>query len=931
MQPERWQQISRLFQAALERDADDRSAFLDEACAGDDALRREVQSLISSHGEASNFIESPVYEVAAPLFAGNHNRFQVGESVGPYRIVSQLGSGGMGEVYRARDARLGRYVAIKVVLEAFSNDADRVRRFEQEARAASMLNHPNILAIYDVGTHNGTPYVVSELLAGETLRNRLIDGALSRRKAIDYALQIVEGLAAAHEKGITHRDLKPENLFVTQDGRVKVLDFGLAKLTEPQGSTPHTEATTLLKTSATEPGMIVGTVGYMSPEQVRGERVDSRSDLFSFGAILYEMLTGKHAFQAGSAVETMNAILKDEPAELTEESEKIPPAIQRIIQHCLEKNPRERFQSAGDIGFALEALSGVSSTSVAALRAESMRRSYKWVIAVGVPLLVAALALGAFLGMRAGEKSLPSFQQLTFHNGTIRSARFAPDGKTIIYSAAWEGQPIEIFSTRIERPESRSLGLTNANVLAISSAGEMAILRNYRVDLFAGRGTLAEVPLEGGSPRDLLDNVQEADYASNGKDLAVIYYTNDGLCRLEFPIGKLLYETHSPAWLSNPRVSPNGDRIAFIEHPVLEDDLGSVNVVDLAGKKSQLGPQQWESAFGLSWSPDANEIWFTAANRTLNDAMYAVTLSGKQRLVYRMAGRLNLYDVARDGRVLAVRTNVRGGVLDLAPGETKERDLSWFDTSAVSDISADGNTLLISETGEAGLYTFYLRQANGSPPVQIGDGFPIALSPDGKWVLANRRNASPPQLILQPTGTGETRLIPPGNIKFRERGAWFPDSRRVLLVGSETDRRPRCYLWDLDSNGLSPVTPEGITGGPITPDGKYFVAGGAQQKRSLYPTDGGEPRLIAGLEGQDTPLRFSNDGKSLYVAQGNLPIQIFRLDLASGRRELLKELAPSDPTGLLFTELPRLSADGKSYAYAYLRELDDLFLMEHAR
>ena len=929
MQGERWQQISKLFQAALEREPDERPAFLDQACAGDDSLRREVLSLISSHGEAGKFIESPVYEAAAPLFADHHS-FRIGEILGPYRIVAHIGSGGMGEVYRARDSRLGRDVAIKVVLAAFSNDADRLRRFEQEARAASMLNHPNILAIYDVGTHNGAPYVVSELLDGETLRHRLQDGALSRRKATDYALQMIAGLAAAHEKGITHRDLKPENLFVTKEGRVKLLDFGLAKLSEPQILNAQTEATTLIAAS-TEPGMIVGTVGYMSPEQVRGERADHRSDIFSFGVILYEMLTGKRAFQAGSAVETMNAILKEEPLELTDENEKIPPGIQRIIQHCLEKRPLERFQSTRDIGFALEALSGISHPSIATLRAAPARWPHWWVVGVGVLILIAALALGVILGRRAGQTPLPSFQQLTFHNGTIRSARFAPDGKTIIYSAAWEGKPIEIFSTRIERPESRSLGLSNADVLAISSAGEMAILRNYRVHLFAGRGTLAQVPLEGGSPRDLLDNVQEADYGPNGKDLAVIYYTKDGSCRLEFPIGKLLYETRSPAWLSNPRVSPNGDRVAFIEHPVAADDLGSVNVVDLGGKKNTLGAQQWESVFGLSWRPDGNEIWFTAANRTINDAIYAVTLSDKPRLVYRMAGRLNLHDIARDGRVLAIRTNIRGGVLDLAPGEAKERDLSWFDSSSVSDISADGSTLLISESGEAGLYSMFLRRADGSPPVQIGDAFPIALSPDGKWVLANRRNALPPQLILQPTGAGETKLLPAGNIKFRERGAWFPDSRRLLLVGSEPDRPARCYLWEVDSNRLSPITPEGITGGPITPDGKYFLSDGGQQKRELYPIDGGEPRAIAGLEDGDAPLRFSSDGHSLYVAQGNLPTRIFRLDLASGRREFLKELAPADPTGLLFTELPRLSADGKSYAYAYLRELDDLFLMDEMK
>ncbi len=926
MDPERWQQISKLFRDALERNADERSAFLDDACNGDASLRREVQSLLSSHGRADQFIESPVYEAAAPLFAENEEtaRLQAGAELGPYRIVSHIGAGGMGDVYCAKDVRLGREVAIKVLPSSFSKDADRMRRFEQEARAASFLNHPNILAVYDVGAHNGTPYVVSELLVGETLRDRLRHGRLPRRKAVDYSLQIVQGLAAAHNKGIVHRDLKPENLFITEDGRVKILDFGLATLTQPVALAESAEAATLIRTSATEPGMIIGTVGYMSPEQVRGEPVDQRSDIFSFGAILFEMFTGRRAFQAGSAVETMNAILKEEPVELTEVSEDLSPAIQRITQHCLEKNPHERFQSARDIGFALEALSGLSTSTVKALPA-GRRHWSSYAIMILAPATIAALAIGVFIGTRVSQQQWPAFQQLTFHMGTIRSARFAPDGKTIIYSAAWESKPIEIFSTRVERPESRALGLQNASVLAISSSGEMAIARNYRVDLFGGHGTLAQVPLEGGTPRDVMENVHDADYAPNGKDLAVVYYGNDGSCRLDFPIGKTVYQTRAPAWISNPRVSPKGDAVAFIEHPVAADDLGSVSVVDLSGNKRTLG-EKWDGAYGLSWNPSGDELWFTAANATLSEALYAITLSGRQRLVYRMAGRLNLYDVSHDGRVLIVRTNVRGGVLDLAPGDNKERDLSWFDSSAVSDVSADGKTLLISETGEAGLYATYLRNTDGSPPVQIGDGFPIALSPDAKWVLANRRTASPPQLVLQPTGVGEVRTISGGNIKFRERGAWFPDSQGLLLVGNEPDHPPRCYVFDLASGSIRPVSPEGVVGGPITADGKAFL-GNQGQQRLLYPIDGSQPRPVAGLEAGDVPLRFSGDGQNLFVVQRGLTTTIYRIDVKSGARALWKQISPSDQTGLLFLELPRLSADGKAYAYAYIRELDDLFLM----
>lgn len=474
--PERWQRVKELFDAALDREPGQRDSFLSDACGDDLSLRNEVEALIQSYQRAGNFIDSPAFEVAAEIIAGRTPALAAGQHLGPYEIVASVGAGGMGEVYRARDTRLGRDVALKVIHAAFSADADRQRRFEQEARAAGLLNHPNILAIYDVGEHNGSPYFVSELLEGETLRDRLRGAALSQRKAIEYVLQIAHGLAAAHEKGIVHRDLKPENVFITKDGRVKILDFGLAKLIQPQfRSAAQTAATTLPAGSGTEPGVIVGTVGYMSPEQVRGERVDHRSDIFSLGTIFYEMLSGTRAFRGGSAVETMNAILKEDPPELSRTTQNVSPAIERIVQHCLEKSAEERFQSARDIAFAIEALSGISSASVDAVPAAPARWARQWVIVVGVLALIAAMAIGTFVGVRIGEKPLPSLSQLTFRNGTIRSARFAPDGKTIIYGAAWEGKPIEIFSTCIGKPESRSLGIPGANILAVSSAGEMAV------------------------------------------------------------------------------------------------------------------------------------------------------------------------------------------------------------------------------------------------------------------------------------------------------------------------------------------------------------------------------------------------------------------------------------------------------------------------
>src|SRR5438105_1436935 len=425
-----------------------------------------------------------------------------GTKLGPYEILAPLGAGGMGEVYRARDTRLGREVAIKVLPESFSKDPDRLRRFEQEARGASQLNHPNIVTVHDFGTHGGAPYVVQELLEGETLRERLRTGALPARKAVDYGIQVARGLAAAHEKGIVHRDLKPENLFVTSDGRVKILDFGLAKLTRPETSS-EADAPTLH--AVTEPGLIMGTAGYMSPEQVRGQVADQRSDIFSFGAILYEMIAGKRAFHGETSADTMSAILKEETPELSETGRNIPAGLERIVRHCLEKNPAQRFHSAGDLAFDLEALTGISASgsksgaqaAVKETRNAELPRKLAGVAGL-VVLTAAMIALGWWLGRGSGAAAPAEYQQITFRTGSIGSARFAPDG-SIVYDASWEGGQRRVYLARTDDNGSRELGLKDAELLSISRTGELAIRLNtvFRGG-YARVGTLARVPQNGG-------------------------------------------------------------------------------------------------------------------------------------------------------------------------------------------------------------------------------------------------------------------------------------------------------------------------------------------------------------------------------------------------------------------------------------------------
>jgi Tol biopolymer transport system component len=854
----------------------------------------------------------------------------------------------MGEVYKARDPRLDRFVAIKVLPTAFANDADRLARFERESKAVAALSHPNILSIFDVGTHEDHAYAVMELLDGESLRERLLQGPLSVRKATECAIQVTRGLAAAHDKGLVHRDLKPDNIFLLPDGRVKILDFGLARTMAGPGRPIDsvTEEATILS-PRTDPGTVMGTVGYMAPEQVRGQTVDGRADLFALGTVLYEMLAGRRAFERDTAADTMTAILKEDPPEFDRARADIPPSLDRIIRHCLEKNVVERFQSARDVAFALESLSGSAPVPVAAADAVSApvaRKNRRGLgMAIAALLIVAAAAAGGIAGRTTAPKVLPAprFTMKTFEPQTIVNARFMPDGNGIVFSSALTGNAVRLFQIQAGLTEARSFGPPNTHLLSISSKGELAVLTN--VSLIGQRlfkGTLARMTVEG-SPRPWMENVREADWSQDGTTLAIVH-DEGSKDRLEYPIGTVLYET--AGYVSDPRVSPDGTRVAFMDHQSRFDDRGWVKVVDRDKTVRTLAGEFWGEE-GLAWSPDGTTVFFAANDRRatgdkqigdLSYQIYSVAIARPDSSLssFTTPGDFAIYDVASDGRWLAAREDIRLGVGAHLQGDTADRDLSWLNQSWTPRLSRDGTRLLFSDGTAGSNYGLAWRLTDGSPIVRLGEGNNLDWSPDERWVLA--QTFTPPQLLLYPMGAGEPVRLKRGAIaQYQQTALWFPNGKRLLVVGNEPGKPTAVFQQDIPDGEPQPVLEPGIYPAAMTPDGKMVLAINGKREWRWYPLSGGASQAAPGLQESDDPtgvVGWSPDGTALLVRSGTgVPSRIDRVEIATGRRTLLTEVGPADRTGLFVFSPVSVSKDGAQYAYSYSKRLSTLFVVTPAR
>ncbi|HEX5107127.1 MAG TPA: protein kinase [Vicinamibacterales bacterium] len=941
LDPAQWRQIEELYCAAYDRTAADRPALL--ATARPD-IRRVVELLL-----AQESAEGPLNGIADDLLRGDTRTdleraggtavaLAPGTSLGRFTITGIVGAGGMGAVYRASDSRLNRDVAIKVLAPHLTSDEGARRRLAREAHTIASLSHPNIVALYDVGEDGETQYLVTELLHGHTMRELMSAGALPEHTVIDLGIQVARGLAAAHDRHIVHRDLKAENIFLTSDGVVKILDFGIARpirVDDRQGTNP------------TSSGALLGTPGYMAPEQLTGDEVDGRADLFSLGVALYEAATGEPPFARATRSESIRAVLFHDPPE--PDPARVSPALARTIMRCLAKPVAERFQNAHDLAYALQLVAGAPPAVGAPVERSAQRHravSRRSMLTAGLAVVVTGVGY-AVERIRSQPRPV-SVHQFTFRQGHIGDARFAADGHTIVYSASWDGEPYRIYSTRLGSRESRPLDVGPADLLAFSRDGTLALsTERPAIHGFEPLGTLAIVPFAGGKPRSVDANVTAADWGPDGRTMAIVHQEGTR-ARLEFPAGTIVHESNV---VLSPRISPDGRRVCFFSI------WGTLMIAEPGGPARLLSDGLGRGG-DCVWAPDGNEIWVSSSEAEpgaggTQMSLEALDLTGRRRVVHRFPAYVRLRDLAADGRVLVSSGSLRYSVHGSRGREHFERDLTLHNATRVGHFAADGRSVLLWDNHERvdklGGAVLALRALDEADAVQLGfSEAPLALSSGGDWVAIGTSAHSPryvfDSLTLMPTGTGTPRTVdlpiqferrvadPTGRSSWSDRTCDVSVGDRRLLIphGWEPGRPPRAFVHDFQQGWTKPITPEGITGPAVlSPDGSAVAAleGGALV---VYSVDADGRRELPGAE-SGLPARWSADGRSiLLVERDGATARVVRRTIDSGRRELVRDVRLSDPAGVTQFDL-WVSRDGDAYAYTLGRRTDNLFLIEGLR
>ena len=945
MTSDRWEQIERTCQAALELEESQRAAFLDQACAGDAELRREVESLLQFDTRGDRFIEEPAVEVAAKMIAREKPESLIGQQIGSYQILSLLGTGGMGVVYKARDTRLNRSVAIKVLPQDQVIDPERKRRFIQEARAASALNHPNIITIHDIGSEGGIDFIAMEYVAGKTLGQLIPRKGMRLSEALKLAIQMADALAKAHSAGIVHRDMKPTNVMVTEDGLVKVLDFGLAKLTEVESG----ERVTHTVESLTGTGMIVGTVSYMSPEQAEGKKVDVRSDIFSFGAVLYEMVTGQRAFAGESNLAILTAILREEPKSVSQIVKGLPHELEKIIHRCLRKDPGWRFQHMDDVRVELGELKEGSAKlaetplSKSASRSLALQARRRWVW-VGASLVVVSIIIVGwfFRGTVRKPAAAPEVVPLTSYVGLESSPSFSPDGNQVAFS--WNGEKqdnFDIYVKLIGSPIPVRLTTDPADDFSPAFSPDGSSIGFVRVS--KGRATFIVIPAIGGPERivaGLPDNVVSFSWFPDGK-----WVVTDGLVLLSTESGETRNLTSPPTNLipdSSPAVSPDGRIIAFTRlTSILASDIYLLELSENLKPKGK--PRRLASLnspiMGSAWTPDGREIIFGSGYWN-SVSLWKVPVSGAREpeqlqfsgkevccpTISRSGNRLVYQRVAWDANIWRLSLSGPGTVAG-----PPTRFIASTRYEAAAQYSPDGKHIAF-ESLRSGPQGIWVCDADGANVVELISqwgaycGTP-QWSPDGQRVAFDFNPAGNFDIyVIRASGGNPMRLTTDSAIDMAP--SWSRDGNWIYFASKRTGR---FEIWKVSAGGGKEiqVTRNGGETALESPDGKFIYYTKEYARPSglwKMPMSGGEESLVL----PSVHWRaFSLVKEGIYFIPepgGDGKSSIQYMNFATGK---MKTVAPMSGIPM---EALSISPDGRSLLFSQLDQAgSDLMLVENFR